>query len=277
LETGITATTSADWRQLSFARPAWTTAETELFSCCFTYTDIVTDDGWLQQGVLPGLYTTGIGVGPGYFGTASHWLADDTAVLVHPLYINFWEEESQQPIVPLLDPVQQTYIDLITTLALDDAVYNCAPYAAPSGNHLFLTCRGLTEDMIDRPHLVSYLVTLPSLTTVPISGTINFQGWSVDGRFLTYTEWDDSQENGRVWLLTTDERRQLTDELAGRAWWHPAEPLLALRFDDTRLLYLLQAETGEERLIELDQPLTNLAWQPGEEGLALQTADNRLW
>jgi hypothetical protein len=278
LETGISVTTSADWAGLRFSRPAWSSDERQIFSCCFAYTDATTGDGWLRP-EFPGFLTTGIGVGPGFIGSQSYWVAEDTAVLIEPVAISFRDENLQLPVTPLFNPNEQTYIDLVAELDISPSVYGCAPYVSPAGLHTFVTCRELTEEFRDQSHPVSYLVTLPSLTAVPITGTINFRGWSANGRFLTYNEFDDEDwENGRVWLLDTDgELRQLSDEPARRVWWHPTEPLLALRLSDPQRLRLIQAETGQERSLEMFDPVEDLAWQPGGGGLVLQTADNRLW
>jgi hypothetical protein len=278
LEAGTSITTTANWARLRFSRPAWSSDERQLFSCCFAYTDATTGDGWLRP-EFPGFLTTGIGVGPGFTGSQSYWVAEDTAVLIEPVAIRFSDEDSRLPVIPVFNPTEQTYIDLIADLGISASVSGCAPSVSPVGSHALVRCRELTEELIDQPYPVSYLVTLPSLTTIPITGTITFQGWSANGRFLTYTEYDDeAQENGRVWLLDTDgERRQLTDEPANRVWWHPSKPLLALRLDDPQRLRLVQAETGQERSLEMFEPVEDLAWQPGGEGLALQTADNRIW
>lgn len=257
-----------DWEPSPFHVPGWTFDETRLFACCFNYADVNTSDGWHDDLFALG----GRGSWPGE-ATYSHiiWTPGESHALlasdaVSPI------SESSGALVPLIEPVAQSYQNLAESLDLEGIFATCG-LESPTGNHMLLTCGQGTAYLID-------LVSLETISVIEdISHTIRAIRWSGDGRFLSYTEWDDNmRENGRVWLLSTDgERRQLTNEPASRVWWHPTEPLLALRLSDPQRLRLVQAETGQERWLDMAEPIDDLAWQPNGEGLALQTADSRLW
>jgi hypothetical protein len=261
-----------DWEPSPFHVPGWAFDETRLFACCFNYADVNTSERLAWRSLCP---LGGRGSWPGE-ATYSHiiWTPGESHALlasdaVSPI------SESSEALVPLIEPVAQSYQNLAESLELEGIFATCG-LESPTGSHMLLTCG-------QGP---AYLVDLVSLETVSIiedfsqaTGDMRWIHWSANGRFLTYTEFDDTtQENGRVWLLDTDgERRQLTDEPARQVWWHPTEPLLALRLDDPQRLRLVQAETGQERSLEMLDPVEDLAWRPDGEGLALQTADNRIW
>jgi hypothetical protein len=257
-----------EWDPSPFHVPGWTADETRLFTCCFSYADTNTGAGW-SGSLVP---FAGRGSWPGE-ATYSNilWVPGETHAMLSSGAV-FPLSESSEAIVPLIEPAARSYQDLAEVLDLEGIFVTCA-IVSPVGNFALLTCGQET----------AYLVDLVSLETVSVIEDISHMiaaiRWSANGRFLTYTEFDDDdRENGRVWLLTTDgERRQLSDEPASRVWWHPTEPLLALRLDDPQRLRLVQAETGQERSLEMLDPVEDLVWQPDVEGLALQTADNRLW
>lgn len=257
-----------DWNPSPFHVPGWTADETRLFACCFSYADTNTGAGW-SGSLVP---FAGRGSWPGE-ATYSNilWVPGETHAILSSGAV-FPLSESSEAIVPLIEPAARSYQNLAESLELEGIFVTCG-IKSPAGNFVLLTCGQETAYLID-------LVSLETVSVIQdISHMITAIRWSANGRFLTYTEYDDeTRENGRVWLLSTNgERRQLSDEPASQVWWHPTEPLLALRLSDPQRLRLVQAETGQERWLDLVEPIEDLVWQPDGEGLALQTADNRLW
>ncbi len=250
--------------------PGWTTDETRLFACCFNYADVNTGSGW-HDDLFP---LGGRGSWPGE-ATYSHiiWTSDESHTLLLSDAVFPISRQHPERLVPLIEPAAQSYQNLAESFELEGSAFLTCGFESPTGRHMLLTCG----------EGVAYLVDLVSLETISviddISYTLRSIHWSANGRFLTYTEFDDTtQENGRVWLLDTDgERRQLTQQPARQVWWHPTEPLLALRLDRPQRLRLVHAATGQERWLEMFEPVTDLAWRPDGEGLALQTGDNRIW
>jgi hypothetical protein len=262
-----------EWQVERAHVPGWTADETRLFACCFNYADVTTGEGWTDSAFIP---FGGRGSWPGeaVFST-NQWLAGENHILFNPIAIFPTEPESDSTgsrfISPLIEPITPAYDDLLTLSGLADVMTGCAVSAPQTSDYIWLSC-GSEAGLMAFP-------AQEMVWTTETAGSFYFEGWSANGRFLTYTEFDDDDwENGRVWLLSTDgERRQLSDEPASRVWWHPTEPLLALCLDDPQRLRLIQAETGQERSLEMLDPVEDLVWQPDGEGLALQTADNRIW
>ena len=264
------------WPRVKFPRPAWSSDETEIFECCFSYANAVTNENWTRGG-FPGVEITGIGVGPGHYGSQSLWLADDTRIMIQPDAIYF-QDEAQRPVLPLIEPESQTYVDMIELLDLPETVIDCGPFIAPSGSHLWLSCAERVSDDY-QPYAVTYLIALPSLETVPLNGHLMFRGWSSDGRFLTYNEITDEQTNsGATWLMSsTGEQQQLAEQPTDSATWHPTEPIVALRYDDSQQLLFVQVETGQSRRLAFPHKISRLVWQPTGNGVALFAEDIIYW
>jgi hypothetical protein len=262
-----------EWQVERAHVPGWTADETRLFACCFNYADVTTGEGWTDSAFIQ---FGGRGSWPGEaVYSTNQWLAGENHILFNPIAIFPTETESNSTgsrfISPLIEPITPAYDDLLTLSGMADVMTGCAVSASQTGDYIWLSCGSEAGLMAFPAHEMVWVTET--------AGSFSFQGWSADGRFLTYNEFDDEDwENGRVWLLSTDgERRQLSDEPASQVWWHPTEPLLALRLSDPQRLRLVQAETGQERSLEMLDPVEDLVWQQDGEGLALQTADNRIW
>jgi hypothetical protein len=266
-----------NYGRVKFPQPAWTADEKRFFECCFGYGDILTGK-YRSRDSYPGFWVGGIGVGPGFTGTQAHWVANDTRVLVEPNAI-FFRRDNERSVVPLIDPVTQTYEDVTERLGLPDAIYDCYPAVAPNGNHFWLGCAEWANGEYDYYFQSSYLVTLPSFETITTTGSIEFRGWSADSRFLAYAELTDPETyTGTTWLMdTSSHRQQIADEAAQLADWHGVDSLVALRFADKQRVQFVQAETGTSRVVVLDAPVTGVVWQPEDGGVALWDENGRIW
>lgn len=191
----------------------------------------------------------------------------------------YFQAEPNRPILPLINPEAQTYVDLIEQLGLPESVIDCGPFIAPDGEHLWLSCAELVDDAYNAYFEPTYLVALPSLETIPVSGKLEFRGWSTNGRFLAYNKIDDEETRiGSTWLMTTEgEQWQVAEQLATYSRWHSLEPLVAFGFDDDRLLQFVQAETNQNRLLAFAQPIKNVIWQPTNGAAVLLTENGSLW
>lgn len=268
-----------EWPATSYAVPGWTADEQRLFACCFSYADAGSGQSWTRA-EFPGMFIGGRGSWPGEetFSRAQ-WLPGDSLVMLQDLGIIF-VRTGQHPapwIVPLFEPQEERYFDLIQRLDLDTPPV-CWSHLAPGGNHLWLECRRQRQDQL-WPHDPSYLVTLPTLETVAITGSLQFGSWSADGRFLIYNEAATvGAETGPAWLMGVDGRqRQLAETAVTSSLWREDEAAVALRFPDEHAVQFVHAEREMARRLEMAQPVVALAWQPGNLGLALLTADGRVW
>jgi hypothetical protein len=278
LETGDSVILEGDGR-LKFMRPAWTNDEQRFFECCFDYGDAATEEYWRREYGLADFYVSGVGVGPGFVGTESFWVADETRVIVPPAAVDFHRETLQRSILPLIDPITLTYDDILEHLGLPGTIVNCVPQIAPDGNRFWLSCAKVENNVYDPYYPTSYLVTLPSFDTITITGKIEFRGWSPDSRFLAYTELSDAETyTGTTWLMDTDgNRQQIAGQAAQLADWHDVESLVALRFADQQRIQFVQAETGASQIVILDAPVVDMVWQPENGGIALWDENGRIW
>jgi hypothetical protein len=269
-----------EWAATSYAVPGWTADEQRLFACCFSYADARSGQSWTRA-EFPGMFVGGRGSWPGEETfSVSQWLPGDKLVMVQELGIFFFATGTEGPppkVAPVFEPETQSYSDLIRTLDLDTPPY-CWTQIAPGGGHLWLGCTLQRQDQLF-PYDPSYLVTLPSLDTIPAGGTLQFQSWSADGRFLIYNEAaTGGEETGPAWLMGVDgRRRQLAETAVKSSLWHEDEAAVALHFDDEHRLHFFHAEREVSRRLEMAQPVTRVAWQPGSWGLALLTANGRAW
>ena len=260
------------WQRVKFPRPAWSSDETEIFECCFSYVNAETAEHWTQT-ELPGFWVGGVGVGPGFIGDESYWLANDTLVTVEMLTLSFLGEDGL--VLPLIDPAAQTYVDILAEIALPDTANWCLPAMAPDRGHLWLDCRLIEAGPQAPMSEISYLVTLPSLEAMAMQGGLGFRGWSADGRFLTINETTDPQtHDGFIWLMDTNGSQwQLTDRPLHLHYWHPTRPLIAFADNNSSQLLFVNAETRESRQLRFTHTIAEIAWQPNAGGVALLTTN----
>jgi hypothetical protein len=266
-----------DWQRVKFLRPAWSSDETEIFECCFSYVNTATGEHWTRDS-FPGLWINGVGVGPGYYGSESRWLVDDTQVMIQSNAINL-QGEGQSGFLPLFDPKSQTYINIMKTLELPETVINCGPFISPDGNHLWVSCGEIIDNVYDQYAEPSYFITLPSLEAVPLNGNLLFLGWSADGRFLTYNDVANREaSSGQTWLMSPASEPQLVAEQpADFAAWHPGAPLVALGYGAAQQLLFVQAETGQSRWLDFPHGVSQIAWQPAGSGVAILSVEGTIY
>ena len=265
-----------EWPPPSPHVPAWSADERRIFACCFFYADVSSGQQW-ARGVFPGFTLTGRGSGAGEdTWSVSYWLPGETRVMVQPNAVFFINPDTQRLVVPVFDPVAQTDTDLAAGLSLETSL--CRTQLAPDGAHLWLACY---EDIGSRtlPRDPAYLIALPALQARPMSGRLEFQGWSFDSRFLAYNQLvESSVATGSAWVLPTDgEPRQVADRPARAAAWHPTQPDVALRFDDAHAIRFFDARRGLSRDLSMQQTITDVVWQPTGPGAAIVTEDGELW
>ena len=270
-----------DWQRVKFPRPAWSSDETKIFECCFSYVNVATGEQRTRAD-FPGFWVSGVGVGPGYYGSEGRWLAGDTQIIVHPNAVYF-QSEGARPVLPLFEPESETYVNIIEPLDLPETIVDCGVFIAPSGNHLWLTCAEYVDEVYNQFADPSYLITLPTLEIWPMEGNLRFRGWSADGRFYSYDEITDlttnegvtwlAQVNGNQWQIAAD---PLANEPLERQYWHPTQPLALMQSGRSNRLLLIDT-TSTTRQLDFPYALADAAWQPNGDGIVLLTTDNALF
>lgn len=264
------------WQRVKFQRPAWSNDETEIFECCFSYVNTATGEHWTRDS-FPGFWVSGVGVAPGFFGSESRWLADDTRIMIQRDAVYF--QSGARPVLPLIDPESQTYIDIIEPLALPETIVDCGSFIAPGGAYLWLTCAEYVDEVYNQFADPSYLIALPSLEVMPMSGNLLFLGWSADGRFLTYNNVANQETNsGQTWLMpSTGEPQLAAEQPADVAAWHPGAPIVALGYGASQQLLFVQAETGQSRWLDFPHGASHIAWQPAGSGVAILSVEGTIY
>jgi hypothetical protein len=265
------------WQSGGHSKIGWTEDEQRIFGCCYSYADIRSGDQWVQTD-FPGFFRGGRGSWPGeeVFST-SHWFADDTQVIVKPVAFGFISTQTNGKIViPLFDPVERSYVDLITELDLGTPPL-CSFSLAPQADRLWLNCSAEKEDQM-LPYEEAYLVTLATLEVVVVPGQPEFLGWSEDGNDLIYNSGGETVGGEKAsWLMTSDgESRRLADRAVEEVIWHPSMPLSVLRFDGGSRLQFVNVESEQIRQLDLEQPILRAVWEPDGAGIILITEEGRL-
>jgi Tol biopolymer transport system component len=263
--------------RVMFPNPAWTADERQFFDCCFSYGS-VSNTLFQNQSTFPGIQVTGIGVGPGFKGSTSRWVGNDTRVMIEPSSLNFWTNEFR-PVVPLIDPITQTYEDVVQRLRLPDTVINCGVRISPVGDYFWLSCGEQVDEQHRKFYEISYLIHLPSWEITTFPGKIEFQGWSPNGRFFLYNLLnDDTATTGSTWLVSLDRKDNIkvTDYPATAVAFTADSSLVAFGTLNSSTLAVLNISTLNQAEIPLDEPVLQLFWQPVENGLAFLTDDGRL-
>ena len=265
------------WQRVKFPRPAWGADETEIFECCFSYANITNDLPWTQA-EFTGMWISGIGVGPGHIGSESRWLADGT-IMIQPSGIRFQTDGQNSSLIPLIDPINQSYVNILEQLQLPDSAIDCGTFIAPSNEHLWLTCAELIGTEYNPYFETSYLMTLPTLEATAVNGTLIFKGWSANSRYLAYTNLTDPPANlGSTWLMSSlGEQRSVSEQPADFAKWHPTQPSVAFLYSSNQQFHFVQAETGQTRWLDFPHTISDLAWQPNGDGVAILTADGAIY
>jgi len=258
----------------------WTEDEQRIFGCCFYYADIRSGERWeLEE--FPGFFIGGRGSWAGEeLWSASRWIRNDTRVIIELFAFWFFRDQSGSPMaspIPLFDPIERSYMDLISELDLG-APLNCGFQLAPQADRLWLQCSEQSGGQM-QPYEEAYLVTLASLDVVPVSGQPEFLGWSPDGRYLVYNRNPGSEDRSKAsWLLRSDgESRRLADPAAADVIWHPSSPLGALSFAQGNRLQFFNAASGQARQLDFEQPILEVVWKPKGAGVILHSEEGSLW
>jgi hypothetical protein len=266
------------WQATGYSKIGWTEDEQRIFGCCFFYADVRASDRW-EQTDFPGFFIGGRGSWPGEeIFSSSHWIRGDTQVIINPRAIWFFSLQTQgRTVIPLFDPVERSYVDLITELDLGTPP-QCSFHLAPHADQLWLNCLVEMDNQI-LPYEEAYLVTLPSLEVVAVSDQPEFLGWSADGRYLVYNRSGGSADGEKAsWLMTGDGgSSRLADPAAEGVIWHPSEPLSALRFEDGSRLQFVNAASGQTRQLDFAEPILHTVWEPEGAGIMLISQEERLW
>lgn len=266
------------WRSGGVSRIGWTADEQGVFGCCMSYEDLRNGDRW-EQTEFPDFFIAGRGSWPGeQLFSVSHWIADDTRVIVDPLAIWFFNTRpSSDSVIPIFDPAGHSYVDLLTELDLGTPSY-CSFSLAPDPNLLWLNCQVEGEEQMI-PYKEAYRVDLPSLSVVTVTGHPELLGWSSVGDYLVYNRNGVSNEDEReTWIMTAaGEIQPLAHPAATQVIWHPSQPLGILTFDDQTELQIFNPRTGEIRTLKMDSPILQAIWQPNDGGIVLATQDGSLW
>ncbi|MCP5100418.1 MAG: hypothetical protein GY943_33125 [Chloroflexi bacterium] len=256
--------------------PGWTADEKRFYECCFSYGSV--NSAIIQnQPSLPEMTVTGMGVGPGFLGSMSKWVADDTLVMLEPSGLSFWKDD-YRPIVPLIDPITQSYEDVVEQLHLPDNVIDCGTHVSPTGDAFWLSCSERVGDEYHRFYEISHLISLPSWDIAAFAGKVEFRGWSPNGRFFLYNLLDDETAiTGSTWLVSLDgDNVQIADYPAMAVTFSDDSNLVAFGSRDGNMLSILNTTIREQVEIPLEKPVRKLLWQPVENGLAILTDDQQL-
>ena len=266
------------WRSGGVSKIGWTADEQRVFGCCISYADLRNGDRW-EQTEFPDFFIAGRGSWPGeQLFSVSHWIADDTKVIVDPLAIWFFNTKpSSDSVIPIFDPAGHIYVDLLTELDLGTPSY-CSFSLAPDPNLLWLNClvEGVGQML---PYEEAYRVDLRSLAVVTVTGQPQLLGWSAVDNYLVYNRSGVSNEvEEKTWIMNgAGEIRPLAHPAATQVIWHPSQPLGILTFDDQTELQIFNARTGEIRTLRMERPILQAIWQPNDGGFVMATQDGGLW
>ena len=250
-------------------RYAWDPAEGQIFACCnISATRFSLPINWQPEGIIP----IGRGVSAGGIVQTAAWTPDGRYTFV------FWDYQhplAEGAIVPLFDPGQQTYGDLLELVGLrpgDPAESWCRPMAiSPDGRQLLLACQIWGW----------YLVNLETYQASTLGDfTSNDPSFSANGEFLVNREALSPPGPGRspVQFWRTEDSSTFFFELPhGEAFWHPTRPWLALTHSGEGGVTLFDARQRKVLAeIETVVPVRQALWSPQGDGLLLAREDGRL-
>lgn len=254
----------------SLHNPSWSADETRLFSCCFHYADATTHQ--FASFSLPPLELPGRD-GPGPNGIQNWWVLSDTYALAG---IDLYESIATtfQPVIPLIDPVSQTYTDLGQIAGLQ--TNNDCPFidirVAPNLAHAAVRCSEMQ------------VIDLKTLTVQPIFSRLDLVSWSPDGQYALFTigqgiRWYEPIENGvfALWPVEAGDSYLITDYVIRTPIWRPDGKWLAYLSDNGQTFITLEAATHASRVVLLPQAFVSLAWNPLSNSLAVVAEDGSVW
>lgn len=265
LESGETVTLPIDDLN-RLKQVAWTDDDTRFYACCALYGDVEADI-LTQTDVIDDIFPGGIGVGPAYPGELTQWLGDGRYVMHNPGAVTWTNINGDDvalvdgtpvtPTLPLIDPVNQSYLNLGFELGLNQT-FDClwTYQLRPSYDQVWLqNCeRGL-------------LVDVPSLETTELKG-VQLASWSPNGEFALMI-------TGTQYALYNPLNDTLTDlpnvpASAGEITWSADGSYAALL---GRGLILIETRTGQSRNLSNISSEGQMAWRPNSDTLAIATRD----
>jgi hypothetical protein len=256
--------------------PAWSADERQVFGCCFYYANVDTGQRW-ERSEFPGFFIGGRGSWPGEeTWSISRWLPGDQGVVIETLAIWFLTTDNGAWVAPLIDPLAESYQDLIEVLALGTPPA-CQLIPAPRGPYAWLGCLDQQGGRVLH-HDPAYLVSVSAGTAQEVPGSLEFLSWSPDGGYAAFNELAGADAVlGSAWVTDlSGARRQMAPARARQAHWHPTEPLVALLFEDRRVAVFYHAASGVRRSLALEEAITDFAWHPGRGAAALATESGQL-
>jgi hypothetical protein len=145
----------------------WSSAENQLYSCCYAYGDART--GKADRFELGGLTYVGRDYGSGFTGIKDAWVMNDTYI------VTFWDfqNDNEHDIFPLIEPAAQTYKRLQDLTDIPDDTDCRLGSVAPDKNKIWVNCY--------QPN--NYLVNLETFAADPYPGNLSLISWSSNSEF----------------------------------------------------------------------------------------------
>ena len=236
---------------------AWSSDETQLFSCCYYYGNINTGKGYKFE-FEDGLRLTGRG-GP-LPAIDITWVRDDTFAL-----INYDFRARGFVDIPFIDPVAKTYRDIHELTDIPKEKYCGGRFLiSPDKEYLWTNCGGQ-----------GYLITLADFGT-ELYGNLWLTSWSNDSQFALVGKYNSDQQQ-----ILSVSRKHLTPlsptPMSITLNWHPIEGILAYLAKGGTTLITMDVESGSFQETKLPVTFRDLAWSPAGESIALLASDNSLW
>ncbi len=216
------------------------------------------------------------------FNPEFRWVLDDTRIMVEAGFSDYLRDENG--VIALIDPENQSYLDVRALTGLDPHVPCYESYIAPDGEHIWIGC---SKDS-------SYIVDLRTFITQTIPGDYSdFCSWSPDSQFALLVHGGSScthfvvedfiyypelpLEKYALFPLAGGDLYPLTEEPVIGPTWNPKSDRLAYLTEDGYTLVVLDAATKQSVQIPLPYPITAMLWRPQGDKLLLVADDRSLW
>ncbi|MCI0608770.1 MAG: hypothetical protein L0Z71_06875, partial [Anaerolineae bacterium] len=236
---------------------AWSSDETQLFSCCYHYGNVNTGKGYKFE-FDDGLHLTGRGGSLPAINIV--WVSDDTYTL-----INYDFRADGFVDIPFIDPVARIYKDIHDLTDIPKENYCGGRFLiSPDKEHLWTNCGGQ-----------GYLTTLASFETESY-GDLWLTSWSNNSQFALVGEFNSNDQ--QVLSIPSKTLRALspTPNLITLTW-HPADGTVAYLTEDGSTLITMDFESEISQEKTLPSMFRDLVWSPTGTHISLVATDNSLW